>query len=203
LLKDVVSAGILNSGFFQNVCKWVLDRDPKAHLFTLSNCYKDIGYYNAMVDATGQTSMAYGFRIVEDLIEGTRIWMEQKGYSSLDEFVGRAVPNVTDWQYLNLNYVVKARIDQDSCIKCGRCHIACEDTSHQAITDTKDGVRYFEVIDEECVGCNLCASVCPVENCITMVQMTDGVDPRTGKPIDPDYANWTTHPNNPNSVAAE
>jgi len=60
LLKDVVSAGILNSGFFQNVCKWVLDRDPKAHLFTLSNCYKDIGYYNAMVDATGQTSMVAG-----------------------------------------------------------------------------------------------------------------------------------------------
>ena len=34
---------------------------------------------------------------------------------------GRAVPNVTDWQYLNLNYVAKAKIDQDACIKCGRC----------------------------------------------------------------------------------
>ena len=44
-------------------------------------------------------------------------------------------PNVTDWQYLNLNYVAKAHIDQDACIKCGRCHIACEDTSHQAITN--------------------------------------------------------------------
>ena len=54
------------------------------------------------------------------------------------------------------------------CIKCGRCHIACEDTSHQAITHMVDGVRHFEVIDEECVGCNLCASVCPIENCITM-----------------------------------
>jgi len=57
LLKDVVSAGILNSGFFQNVCKWVIDRDPKAHLFTLRNCYKDIGYYNALADAAGQTSI--------------------------------------------------------------------------------------------------------------------------------------------------
>ena len=26
---------------------------------------------------------------------------------------GRAVPNVTDWQYLNLNYIAKAKIDQD------------------------------------------------------------------------------------------
>ena len=46
---------------------------------------------------------------------------------------------------------------------------------------TKNGERHFEVIDEECVACNLCIEVCPVENCITMVQLTEGVDPRTGK----------------------
>ena len=61
-----------------------------------------------------------------------------------------------------------------------------------------DGVRHFEVIDEECVGCNLCVEVCPVENCITMEQMQPGdVDPRTGARGQPGYANWTTHPNNP------
>ena len=79
------------------------------------------------------------------------------------ELVGKAVPSVTDWQYLNLNHVDKAWIDQDLCIKCGRCHIVCEDTSHQAITASVNGVRHFEVIDAECVGCNLCVSVCPIE----------------------------------------
>ena len=148
-------------------------------------------------------AMVYGFRIVEDMIAGLEAWMDDKGYARLDDFVGRAVPNVTDWQYLNLNYVVKARIDQELCIKCGRCYIACEDASHQSITASKNGERHFDVIDEECVGCNLCASVCPVEGCITMVEMTEGVDPRTGRPIDRSYANWTTHPNNPNRVAAE
>ncbi|MCK5274527.1 MAG: NAD-dependent dihydropyrimidine dehydrogenase subunit PreA [Alphaproteobacteria bacterium] len=147
-------------------------------------------------------AMTYGFRIVEDMIEGLSAFMDEKGYASVGDFVGAAVPNVTDWQYLNLNYVVKARINQDLCIKCGRCHIVCEDTSHQAITETKDGVRYFDVKDEECVGCNLCASVCPVEGCIEMVQQTSGTDPRTGKPIDNSYANWTTHPNNPQAVSA-
>ncbi len=141
-------------------------------------------------------AMAYGFKIVREMIDGLDAWMDEKGYSSLPDFTGLATPNVTDWQYLNLNYVTKARIDQDLCIKCGRCHIACEDTSHQAITNQVDGVRKFEVIDEECVGCNLCVSVCPVDDCITMERIS-GVDPRTKEPIEPGYGNWTTHPNNP------
>ena len=144
-------------------------------------------------------AMTYGFKIVQEMAAGLSDWMDEKGYKSIDDFLGRAAPNVTDWQYLNLNYVTKAKIDQDLCIKCGRCHIACEDTSHQAITNLVDGARHFEVIDEECVGCNLCVNVCPVENCITMEQIA-GTDPRTKKEIDPNYANWTTHPNNPMAV---
>jgi len=142
-------------------------------------------------------AMTYGFKIVEEMTQGLSDWMDEKGYATIADFQGRAVPNVTDWQYLNLNYITKAKIDQDLCIKCGRCHIACEDTSHQAITSTVDGARYFEVMDDECVGCNLCVNVCPVDDCITMVEMTEGTDPRTDRPIDHDYANWTTHPNNP------
>src|SRR3546814_7798816 len=129
--------------------------------------------------------------------------MDAKGHRSLDDIIARAVPNVTDWQYLNLNYIAKAQIDQEACIKCGRCHIACEDTSHQAITSMVDGMRHFEVIEAECVGCNLCVNVCPVENCITMVGLEPGdLDRRTGKPVDAGYANWTMHPNNPMSAPA-
>jgi len=54
------------------------------------------------------------------------------------------------------------------------------------------------VIEEECVACNLCIDVCPVENCITMVPLAAGsIDKRTGKVVSDTYANWTTHPNNP------
>ncbi len=141
--------------------------------------------------------MVYGFRIIDDLTSGLSDFLDGKGMSSVSEVVGRAVPTVTDWQYLNLNHVEKARINQDLCISCGRCHIVCEDTSHQAITRLVHGKRYFEVIDEECVGCNLCVSVCPVEGCITMEVLTQGVDPRTQRPIVREKANWTTHPNNP------
>jgi dihydropyrimidine dehydrogenase (NAD+) subunit PreA len=144
-------------------------------------------------------AMAYGFKIVQEMISGLNQWLDERGFARASDIVGRAVPNVTDWQYLNLNYVTKARIDQDLCIKCGRCYAACEDTSHQAIAMRVNGGRRFEVIDEECVACNLCIEVCPVENCITMVRLTEGIDPRTGRRIDPKYANWTTHPNNPNA----
>jgi dihydropyrimidine dehydrogenase (NAD+) subunit PreA len=146
-------------------------------------------------------AMTYGFGIIKELTAGLSLYMDQKGFTSVDQLVRRAVPNVTDWQYLNLNYVTKARIDQDACIKCGRCYAACEDTSHQAIA-MKEG-RVFEVIDEECVACNLCVNVCPVENCITMEQLPLGAtDPRTGETVR-EYANWTTHPNNPMAQAAE
>mgnify|MGYP006189909877 CR=1 FL=1 len=131
-------------------------------------------------------AMHYGFRIVDDLKDGLSNWMDAKGYARLEDFVGRAVENVTDWQFLNLKFDIKARIDQDLCVKCGLCHIACEDTAHQAILREKDGVRHFEVVDAECVGCNLCMHVCPVDNCITMERVDDG-----------SFGDWTTHPNNP------
>ena len=142
-------------------------------------------------------AMVYGFRIIDDLTDGLSTFLDEKGIASVADLVGRAVPSVTDWQHLNLNHVEKAVIDQSSCIQCGRCHEVCEDTSHQAITHTVDGERRFMVIDEECVGCNLCVSVCPVEDCITMKPLTGGVDPRTGQPISDDRLEWTRHPNNP------
>ncbi len=147
-------------------------------------------------------AMTYGFKIVQEMISGLSQWMDEKGHTSIADFMGAAVPNTTDWQYLNLNYVAKAVINQDDCISCGRCYAACEDTSHQAIAMSED--RTFSVIDAECVACNLCVDVCPVEDCITMVSLAPGTtDPRTGKVVQKEYANWTTHPNNPAATAAE
>ena len=141
--------------------------------------------------------MTYGFRIVEDMIDGLSRYLADQGMTSVDQLIGAAVPTVTSWNKLDLNYVAKAKIDQDSCIKCGRCHIACEDTSHQAISTEINGERGFQVKDEDCVGCNLCVVVCPVENCITLRELDTGeVDSRTGELVSANYQNWTQHPNN-------
>lgn len=46
--------------------------------------------------------------------------------------------------------------------------VACEETSHQAITKERDLVRMFEAVDAEFVGCTLCMHVCPFKGCISM-----------------------------------
>lgn len=171
-------------------------RHPETHGLPISGIggvttWRDAAEFMALGCGNVQVctaAMTYGFKIVQEMISGLSQWMDEKGYESTSDFVGMAVPNVTDWQYLNLNYVAKAKISQDDCIKCGRCYAACEDTSHQAISMSAD--RVFEVIDAECVACNLCVDVCPVENCITMEPMKAGeVDPRTGKVVSDKYAN--------------
>jgi dihydropyrimidine dehydrogenase (NAD+) subunit PreA len=186
-------------------------RDPATYGLPISGIggvttWRDAAEFMALGAGNVQVctaAMVYGFKIVEEMISGLKGWMDEKGYATLDDFTGKAVRNVTDWQYLNLNYITKAKIDQDKCIQCGRCHIACEDTSHQAITKSKDGVRHFEVLEDECVGCNLCVNVCPVEDCISMIALEPGMlDQRTKKVVDPNYANWTTHPNNPSAKKA-
>ncbi len=48
-------------------------------------------------------------------------------------FTGRAVPKFVHWEDLNLAWKTIASIDPQACIECGLCHIACEDTAHQAI----------------------------------------------------------------------
>ena len=147
-------------------------------------------------------AMTYGFKVVQEMISGLSEWMDEKGHTSIQDFMGAAVPNTTDWKYLNLNYIAKAEISQDDCISCGRCFAACEDTSHQAIDMSDD--RVFTVKDDECVACNLCVEVCPIDGCITMVPQEPGtVDARTGETVDGTYANWTTHANNPTAVAGE
>ena len=185
-------------------------RDPETHGFPISaiggvTTWRDAAEFISLGAGNVQVctaAMTYGFKVVEEMISGLSQWMDEKGHASIADFMGQAVPNVTDWQYLNLNYVAKAVINQDDCISCGRCFAACEDTSHQAIEMSDD--RVFTVKNDECVACNLCVNVCPVENCITMEQVMPGqLDERTGEVVSEDYGNWTTHPNNPSATAAE
>jgi dihydropyrimidine dehydrogenase (NAD+) subunit PreA len=126
--------------------------------------------------------MHHGFRIVEDMIDGLNNYLDEKGIASVMGIVGRSVSTYQDWGNLNLNYKIVARIHEETCIHCNKCHIACEDTSHQCIDivwDDPTGKERLVVREDDCVGCNLCAIVCPVEGTIEMVEIDTGQPPLT------------------------
>jgi dihydropyrimidine dehydrogenase (NAD+) subunit PreA len=78
-------------------------------------------------------AMHYGYRIVEDMIDGLSHWMDEKGFANLDSFRGLSVPRVTEWKHLDLNHRIVARIHAEKCIGCDLCYIACWDGAHQCI----------------------------------------------------------------------
>jgi len=126
--------------------------------------------------------MHYGFGIIREITAGFEQYMIDKGFNTVDEMIGRALPNVKTWENLNLKYKIVADIDESKCIGCQLCYIACEDGAHQAIGLADDiANRKPHIIEENCVGCNLCSLVCPVENCITMVRRDDGTQHLTWK----------------------
>ncbi|MNN02847.1 NAD-dependent dihydropyrimidine dehydrogenase subunit PreA [compost metagenome] len=138
-----------------------------------------------LMGATGvqvcTAAMHHGFSIVEDMIDGLNNYLDDKGLASVTELIGKSVRKYQNWGDLDLNYQVVASINRDKCINCNKCHIACEDASHQCIERLTDeqGHAFLQVREEDCVGCNLCSIVCPVEGAIDMVEVPSIQPPMT------------------------
>ena len=119
--------------------------------------------------------MHWGFRIVEDMIDGLSNWMESHGFNTVYDFIGKSLPRISNFGDFDLGFKSVARINKDKCIHCNLCYVACNDTAHQCIDldamEIDDGFKkLFPVVrEDDCVGCALCASVCPVNDCISMV----------------------------------
>jgi dihydropyrimidine dehydrogenase (NAD+) subunit PreA len=149
--------------------------------------------------------MHYGFRIVEDLCDGLSDWMDEKGFANVTDVVGQSLQRVSDFNNFDLSFRAVARIDQQKCIRCNLCYVACNDTAHQCIDlIAKDGdvvqpLSYdirangkeeavntrprVYVREQDCVGCRLCYNVCPVEDCIHMIEESSGRPPVTWKQL--------------------
>jgi dihydropyrimidine dehydrogenase (NAD+) subunit PreA len=122
-------------------------------------------------------AMHYGFRIIDDLVEGLTNWMEEKGFRTIEDFRGKSLNRISDFGDLNLLFKSVARIDESKCIHCNLCYIACTDAAHQCIDMVAlNGRNQPRVREEDCVGCTLCSLVCPVDDCITMTRKDDGAN---------------------------
>lgn len=103
--------------------------------------------------------MQYGYRIIDDLISGTRAYLSSHGMTSIKQLVGAANKNIVPTNDLDRNTVVYPVFDKESCVGCGRCYISCMDAGHQAIELSAE--RKPRLVGGHCVGCQLCSLVCP------------------------------------------
>ena len=93
--------------------------------------------------------MQYGYRIVEDMISGLSYFMDERGYNSLDEFIGVALPNIIPAEELNRDYKVLPAFDDDKCVGCGRCDAICPEYISYSHCLNKLEAGMQEVIDHE------------------------------------------------------
>jgi dihydropyrimidine dehydrogenase (NAD+) subunit PreA len=111
--------------------------------------------------------MHYGVDIIDDLQDGLAFYLEDKGFKSPAEIVGRALSRIVGHGELRRDVKMISSLIEDRCVKCDLCYIACRDGGHQAIKLRPD--RFPEIDAEKCPGCRLCVTVCPAE-ALTMVK---------------------------------
>ncbi|XP_050345851.1 dihydropyrimidine dehydrogenase [NADP(+)] [Nymphalis io] len=85
----------------------------------------------------------------------------------IQDVLGEALPRIGTYKQLDNTKQVVALIDDDMCINCGKCYMACADSGYQAIEFNPD--THIPHVTDDCTGCTLCLSVCPIIDCISMV----------------------------------
>jgi len=100
--------------------------------------------------------MLQGYKVTGKWVESMSGWMEGKGYKSLKDIQGVALPNIlktADVPRKPKN--VRATIDTKKCTKCGVCLRSC---FYDAIHLTKAGAV---INPSACDVCGMCVEVCP------------------------------------------
>jgi len=104
--------------------------------------------------------MEYGYRIVEDLILGLKIYMKENNYQHVSDFIGLSKSFLVKNEELDKSTIEFPRFIHEKCIGCGRCYLSCMDGGHHAI---KFDEKRRPILDaKKCVGCQLCKLVCPM-----------------------------------------
>jgi dihydropyrimidine dehydrogenase (NADP+) len=79
---------------------------------------------------------------------------------TLKEQVGKAVDRIGAYNKLNNKEQAVALVNEELCINCGKCYMTCNDSGYQAIRF--DAETHIPFITDDCTGCTLCVSVCPI-----------------------------------------
>ncbi len=117
--------------------------------------------------------MHYGYRIVEDMIEGLTDFMAERGVNRMSELIGKALPYLYETESFEIDRQGVTQYDLDQCIGCGQCYIVCQDAAGQAIEWDAEN-RRPNLIEDKCLSCMLCKFACPVPELITFKEMPKG-----------------------------
>ncbi|MCD6122730.1 MAG: NAD-dependent dihydropyrimidine dehydrogenase subunit PreA [Spirochaetales bacterium] len=112
----------------------------------------------------------YGYRIVEDMIEGLSDFMASKGIERVSDLVGKALPHLVETDEFELKRQGITQYNLDKCVGCGQCYIVCNDAAGQALEWDAEK-RRPRLIEDKCLSCMICSFVCPVEGLITYKPM--------------------------------
>lgn len=125
--------------------------------------WKDAAEFMALGCGTVQVTtavMQYGYRIIDDLIEGLKFHMRKNNISQVSDMVGQALPTIYPAEQLDRETIQYPKFNRQLCVGCQRCYISCYDGGHQALRiDEKTGKPIMD--GKKCVGCQLCKLVCP------------------------------------------
>eukprot|EP00911_Craspedida_sp_UC1_P000022 UC1_evm1s17 len=97
---------------------------------------------------------------------------------SVGDVIGQALPTIGTYGDLDNKQQVVALIDEEMCINCGKCYMTCNDSGYQAIEFSAE--THLPKVTGDCTGCTLCASVCPIIDCIKMVKRETPYKPKRG-----------------------
>lgn len=102
--------------------------------------------------------MLYGFKLIKALKKQLMEFMQWHQFSHIDDFLGMGNEMICSYESLEINYKVKATVDDKHCIGCKICEISCTDAGYGAIS-MQDKLAVVD--SEKCVGCSLCYNICP------------------------------------------
>ena len=98
--------------------------------------------------------MKYGVRIVDELHSGLSYLMEERGFRSVRDLIGSALPDpITEFGELTATKKLP-QVVRELCQHCG----SCTRCAYQAIELDNQTVPRFD--PSRCVGCSLCAQKC-------------------------------------------
>ncbi len=102
--------------------------------------------------------MINGYGIIDGLKSGLLRYLESKGFNSPADLKNKAICNLSAHETLDKSRQVYPYVNDDLCLKCGKCVMICDESEHSALSLSENKIH---VDADKCVGCSLCSHVCP------------------------------------------